>query len=339
MTVGYFHLKETHPDLQKPADWLPKPSDSDVTPLITAAGVTACPDVDLRNDSYGTFNKVAIPEEEHWHVTSDGTPMYEEKTSPRAFTWRVWMIMVAIGIFTYHAMSYDHLLPIYLQDPRVQEIITITNTNLFSAPGGLGLTTQSVGLIMAVNGAIALLIQAVIFPLVADWLGVWNTWALVTIFQPLAYFMVPFLTLLPPNLLYPGIYFCLFVHQLFNILAYPLLLILLKQACPIPSALGKINGLGASVGAACRTISPPVAGYLYGVGTEIGFTGIAWWGSGVVALFGSFQLWFVPREKGNAGAVVRPLAPCVANVLPEGSGKDVVRVEVTDVEVSDVEEV
>ncbi|KMU79408.1 hypothetical protein CISG_07839 [Coccidioides immitis RMSCC 3703] len=75
------------------------------------------------------------------------------------------------------------------------------------------------------------------------------------------------------------------------------LLILIKQASPSNSVLGKINGLAASAGAAARTIAPPIAGYLYTVGSRVRFTGVAWWASALAAIVGALQLWFMHPKK------------------------------------------
>lgn len=332
---GYFLLQETHPELQPRASLFVYNEETDHTPLITAAGASADPDVDLRTESYGTFNEVNLHEEEHWYVNADGasTPAPpNEKSYSRAFTWQVSMLVLALGIFTYHSMAYDHLLPIFLQDKRVSEISSLNGFNPFHIPGGLGLTTEVVGLIMSVNGLIALFVQGIIFPILTDWLGVWSIFVLVTILHPIAHAIVPYLVLLPETLVYPGIYICLTIRNILHILAYPVILILLKQASPAPSVLGKINGLAASMAAACRTISPPIAGILYGIGTNIGFTGLAWWGSAFVAILGSLQLWFVPREKNGNATTVRSLAPCLAKTQPERDQKEVVKVEVVDLE-------
>lgn len=221
------------------------------------------------------------------------------------------MLIVALGIFTYHSMTYDHLLPIFLQDDRIDPAASLASSP-FNIPGGLGFKIQTVGIVMSVNGLIALFIQAILFPLFAEWLGVWRVFVMVTLLQPIAYIIVPYLVLLPDNLVFPGLYICLTIRNFLSILAYPVLLILIKQASPASSVLGKINGLAASVGAACRTVSPPVAGYLYGIGIDVGFTGLAWWCSALVALVGAMQLWFVDREKSKV--IVRAAAPCLSSI-------------------------
>lgn len=298
------------------------------TPLLGTAGATADAGVDLRADSYGTFNDVEISEDKEWVVNSDGSSRPPSIQTGKSSIWtrRVVMIVVALGIFTYHSMTYDHLLPIFLQDDRAEEHISTLPTSPFDIPGGLGLSTPAVGVIMSFNGLIALFVQAVIFPLFASWLGVWKVFIMVTMLHPIAYVIVPYLALLPENLVYPGIWACLTVRNFTSILAYPLILILLKEASPTPTLLGKINGLAASVGAACRTIAPPLGGYLYGVGARVGFTGLAWWASSFVALMGVFQVFFIDRQN-NKTATVRSF---VAPIGQERPRDDVVHIHVVD---------
>jgi predicted MFS family arabinose efflux permease len=332
--AGYFLLQETHPDLQPRANPFVHDKETVQTPLITLAGASANPEVNAPRESYGTFNQVNIHEEEHWYVNADGSsrPAFpNEKPCVKAFTWQVSMLVIALGIFTYHSMTYDHLLPIFFEDKKVDEISSIAGFDPFHIPGGLGLTSKAVGLILSVQGLIAVFIQGIIFPVTAGWLGIWNIFVTVTTLQPVAYFIVPYLALLPGRLVYPGIYTCLFIRNLLSILAYPVMLILLRHACPAPSVLGKVNGLAASAGAASRTIAPPIAGILYDTGSKIGFSGLAWWGSVLVAMVGVLQLWFVPREKNRNATTIRSPAPWLAKVQPDQEPRDVVRVEVADV--------
>lgn len=327
---GYFFLYETHPDMQPGRD--PKGPDNitAATPLIITAGTTD-QGVDLSADTYGTFNTVDIHEEKQWLLSPDGSSRpasVNSSAEPKVFTRKVTMIVIALGIFTYHSMTYDHLLPIFLQDDTMTDL-SKTARSAFDIPGGLGMTTQHVGIIMSFNGLIALFIQAIIFPLFTSWLGVWKTFVTVTILHPIAYFIVPYLAFVSDNALYPSIYACLAVRNFTSILAYPVLLIMLKEATPTPSVLGKVNGLAASAGAACRTLAPPLAGYLYGVGTQIGFTGLAWWGSGIVAIAGAFQILTIKRTK-NKTATIRPMASFLRTAMPEEPTEDVVHIVVAE---------
>ena len=324
---GHFFLLETHPDMQP---WsTPEELDNTTaeTPLLATAGATVnSAGVDLRADSYGTFNEVEIEEEKQWLVNVDGSPR-PVKESPHYINRRVVQIVIALGIFTYHSMTYDHLLPIFLQDDHGADQISTSASFPFNIPGGLGLTTTAVGIIMSFNGLIALFIQAIIFPLFATWLGVWKVFVLVTLLHPIEYIIVPYLALLADSLVYPGIWACLTLRNFTSILAYPVILIMLKEASPSPSVLGKINGLAASAGAACRTIAPPLAGYFYGVGAAIRFTGLAWWASAAVAIVGAVQVFWVDRDR-NKFATVRSIARCMHHQERQRRRSDVVHIHV-----------
>ncbi|KAG9652202.1 permease of the major facilitator superfamily, partial [Aureobasidium melanogenum] len=304
------------------------------TPLFAAQAGTTTAAVDLRNESYGTFNKVV--QDQEWNVMPDGTdaPKEAEPQDQVVFTKRVVMLIIALGIFTYHSMSYDHLLPIFFQDSRVES--RVHGNKLSSMAGGLGLTIQDVGVVMSVNGIIALGVQAIVFPLAAAWLGVWKLFIVTTVLHPLAYIIVPYLVLLPEEWLYPGIYACLTIRNIFAILVYPVILILLKEAAPSPSCLGKINGLAASTGAACRTLASPIAGILYGIGIDIDFTALAWWVSGAVAIIGAIQVFFINRKKSSEWHQVRARAPC-RFMPPEEHRQDIVHIVVQDEEEQEVE--
>jgi hypothetical protein len=202
-------------------------------------------------------------------------------------------------------MTYDHLLPIFLQDKRADDVSSMAlSPNALG--GGLGIPLQEVGIIMSVNGLIQLLIQAAVFPILASWFGVWRLLILVTVGHPFAYFIVPFLPLLPASLVYPGIYACLTMRSLTSIVAYPLLLIMIKEAAPAPNHLGKINGLAASTGAACRTMASPIAGLLYGISIDIRFTPLAWWASALMAVVGVFQIPWMIRAARKCNVSVNP---------------------------------
>lgn len=321
IVAGYLCLQETHPDMQP---WS-TPQDLQAThartPLMATQATTNSSAANITHESYGTFNAISEEAVEEWNLQPDGTsrtPSIDgSPLRPKWCTRRVAMLMVALDIFTYHSMTYDHLMPIFFQDERIpgggkmMALLTTTpGTEYGSLAGGLGLSVKDVGVIMAFNGIIALLIQAIAFPLLAGCLGIWRTFMLVTVLHPIAYFIVPWLALLPENLLYPGIYTCLTVRNLLSIVDYPLLLILIKEASPSPNCLGKINGLAASTGAACRTMASPIAGLLYGVGNKIEFTALAWWASALVALIGAMQAFMIKQETSGPQHHIRAVASC-----------------------------
>ena len=292
--LGYFLLDETHPDMQ-PRVLLPNDTYvSEETPLIETSDAIKRPAVDLRAETYGTMRSRNGPVERKWEELEKQPPC-------NIFCKRIMAVVLSLSIFTYHSMTFDHLLPIFFEDAR--EITgpllssSVSLFNPFYSPGGLGLSLRSVGMIMAVNGLIALFIQAVVFPIAAERIGVYRLFIIVTVLHPIAYIVMPTLLWVPESLLFPAIYACLTLRNLFSILVYPLLLILIKEATPSSSVLGKVNGMAASAGAACRMVAPPVAGYLYSVGSKMDCTALAWYGSVFVAVLGAIQCFQVKREK------------------------------------------
>lgn len=302
MIMAYFLLEETHPEMRNNHTRVVNDSTAH-TPLLPALGATADAPTTLTSESYGTFNTVEVQHEELWRVRSNGE-WVEQPSCEKVFTKPVITFVVALSIFTYHSMTYDHLIPIFLQDKRADDIHA-QDLSYTALGGGLGLTTQQVGLILSINGVIQLAIQAIVFPILADLFGIWHLLLVVTVAHPVAYFIVPFLQLLPPGLLYPGLFAALSIRNLTSILAFPLLLIMIKEAAPDKSHLGRINGLAASTGAACRSVASPIAGLLYGLSIEIRFTPLAWWASALVALVGALQVPFMNRAASKCHARVR----------------------------------
>ncbi|POS80658.1 MFS transporter [Diaporthe helianthi] len=290
--LGYVLLEETHPGMQSQVSLQANTYVSEETPLRETSDAVKRPAVDLRSETYGTFLTQ--------HAEAAGPRQETEKAAPFNIFCdkRIMAVVISLSIYTYHAMCYDHLLPIFFEDDRAvaDSISSVASSSLLYFPGGLGLSIPAVGMIMAVNGAIALFIQAVVFPIAADRIGVFRLFIIVTVLHPIAYFLMPFLVWAPETALYPAIYFNLTVRNMFSILVYPLLLIQIKEAAP-KSVLGKVNGFAASAGAACRMIAPPIAGYLYTVGSRMDCTALAWWGGAAAALVGSIQCFAVQRTK------------------------------------------
>ncbi|KAG5984323.1 hypothetical protein E4U55_005208 [Claviceps digitariae] len=308
--LGFVLLDETHPDMQPrmslPADTYV----SEETPLIETSDALKRPAVDLRAETYGTLRSSNGEHQhqyqhqhqhQHEHEQSSETLVQEKSGSisnNKVWNKRVVGFIIALSIFTYHSMTYDHLMPIFFEDGRrIDHSGVASLLSVFTLSGGLGLSLRDVGMIMAVNGVIALFVQAVVFPIAAERVGVYKLFLLVTVLHPIVYAIVPLLVLVPESLIFPAIYICLTIRNLLSITLYPLLLILIKEATPSSSALGKVNGLAASAGAACRMVAPPVAGFLYTYGSKMNCTALAWYGSVLVAIIGSVQCFWVPRER------------------------------------------
>lgn len=294
IVLGFILLEETHPDKQPRVSLPADTYVSEETPLMGTSDALKRPAVDLRAETYGTLTDNHEPEED--------TIVREKPSVERIWNKRIINLIIALSIFTYHSMTFDHLMPIFFEDERFSSVVAavkVGSGSPFYSPGGLGLSVRSVGMIMAVNGVIALFVQAFIFPIAAERVGVYKLFLIVTVLHPIAYAIVPLLLYVPQAIIFPAIYVVLTVRNIFSITLYPLLLILIKESTPSHNALGKVNGLAASAGAACRMIAPPIAGYLYTYGSRMDCTALAWYGSTVVAIAGAFQCFSVSRQRND----------------------------------------
>lgn len=126
---------------------------------------------------------------------------------------------------------------------------------------------------------------------------------------PLAYFLAPYLSLLPSPTPAPspatgfwvwvGISLILTLQVTARTFALPASIILLNNSSPHPSVLATIHGIGQSVSSTFRTVGPIAAGYWYGVGLERGIVGIAWWLVAAVSSIGCIASFWVRNGTGH----------------------------------------
>ncbi|KAK9770281.1 hypothetical protein AB5N19_04428 [Seiridium cardinale] len=249
---------------------------------------------DLRRSSFGTVHSIKIPVEERpaRPVRPGGRPnppsrmQSTQSFKGKTFNFNVIMVTAALVIFSYHQMAYANLLPTHLLDtpwvPRGQ----------LDLMGGLGYTVHDVGIYLAVNGIIGLFIQGVIFPIFVDKIGVWKAFVLMIVLYPTAYVLNPFLSAFPDELVSPGIYVSMILQSFYGIIVGPCALILLKNATPAASVLGKVNGMAMAACCLARTVSPPLVGIIYAAGGSAA----AWFSCAAIAVIGIVQLLWVPRE-------------------------------------------
>jgi hypothetical protein len=315
IVLGFLLLEETHPDMQTEHVPAVECRSTEETPLVLSTNNRMVTEVHA--DTYGTIETPSDISSDDWNTLC--VENEKEATDVPAKTWnrRVVGFIVALSIFTYHSMTFDHLLPIFFEEKRAGAAETIKGASIFPfySPGGLGMTLRDVGMVLAVDGGIALFIQVFIFPWAVQKLGTYRLFLLVTILHPIIYILMPMLLLVPENFIYPAIYGCLIVRNILSIILYPLLMILIKEATPTASALGKVNGLAASAGAACRMIASPIAGFLWAVGSKSDCSALAWYGSAIAAVFGAIQCFSVPRQRSGEPSEEAPALPCKQTVV------------------------
>jgi len=126
-------------------------------------------------------------------------------------------------------------------------------------------------------------------------LGVVKSWRIFLYCFPVAYILVPFLSIVPSKspppaekdglLVWAALCSVLFIQVTGRTFALPATTILVNNASPHPSVLGTMHGIGQSLSSAGRTLGPMLGGTLYGLGLKKGVVGAVWWGlSGLAVL-------------------------------------------------------
>ena len=234
-----------------------------------------------------------IPVESAIHDDDDDD--LDEPTKPESFkVYNKGVIMwtIALVFQSYHSMGFYSLLPIYLLDDAQR------GSRELDLKGGLGLTLHDVGAYLAIGSLMSLFFQGVVFTIFVARLGVWRSALAITIFSPLIYLLVPFLSLLGnPG---AGVYGILAMSSFAGVISFPSFLILLKNATPSPLVLGQVNGLAMSACSAARTAAPPLVGVFY---SSFGSAG-AWWSCCVVAIAAIVQFLMAPRPKSTEEEII-----------------------------------
>ncbi len=218
--------------------------------------------------------------------------------------------------------AFVSLWALLLSSPRFDDANTDAIKLPFKFSGGLGMPASSVGFATAIIGGLGMILQFSLYPSINARLGLMKSFRYSIILFPLAYFIAPYLSILPtPSsppaqadgiLVWLGLTLVLVLQVMARTFALPASIILINNCSPHPSVLGTIHGLGQSTSALARTIGPIVAGYWYGWGDKRGIVGMSWWGISGAALAccitatwiyeGSGHEIFLPSEVLNAGA-------------------------------------
>ncbi|CAD0115250.1 unnamed protein product [Aureobasidium uvarum] len=179
----------------------------------------------------------------------------------------------------------------------------------FSWTGGLALPPARIGSALAILGIVGISLQLLLYPRLSFRLGTVTSFRLSLCLFPLAYFLVPFLSLVPTTstspaaasgpLLWISIVIVLCIQVTARTFALPATAILINNASPHPSVLGTVHGLGQSASSAARTIGPLLLSYLYGVGLRRGVVGLSWWCMTCFAAVGAVAGLFVKDGDGH----------------------------------------
>jgi len=215
----------------------------------------------------------------------------------RIFTYNVICTLIAHALLASHLGTFNSLWFVFLStpvnDPAHPDPPNYHRRLPFHFTGGLGMPPRDVGLAMSILGVIGILMQLFIYPIINAKFGTVKSWRIFLFAFPLAYVLVPFLSIVPSKSPPPAekdgiwVWFAvcsvLFIQVTGRTFALPATVILINNSCPHPSVLGTVHGIGQSLSSLARTVGPAVGGVLYGLGLKKGVVGAVFWGLSLVA--------------------------------------------------------
>ncbi|ORY62134.1 major facilitator superfamily domain-containing protein [Pseudomassariella vexata] len=245
-----------------------------------------------------------------WNENTNQLQTLSEKlpvadTQPKHFTHslpfsRIWtrnviFTLVAAAFYDFHLGAFTNIWTLFLSTPRWQPDFAKRGLP-FSFSGGLGMPSSMVGGATCILGVLGMVLQIFLYPPVHSRLGTLRSFRWFLLLFPMAYFLAPFLAVLPSSTRSPepasggfiwvGIFFLLLLHTTGRTMTLPASIILLNNCSPHPSVLGTIHGLGQSVSAGFRTVGPIVGGCWYGIGLNAEMVGFSWWAVGGMSALG-----------------------------------------------------
>ncbi|KAG6255950.1 hypothetical protein E4U23_003238 [Claviceps purpurea] len=202
------------------------------------------------------------------------------------FTKPVIMNIMSYGILAFHTITYDQLLPVFLSMEKPE---AGPPTKLpFKFVDGFGLDTKTIGAIMSVQGLYSLFSNFMLVTPVTQRLGSLRLFRFLAFTYFALYLVTPYVVLLPEDLRMPAIYILVVWKCTYATMAYPNNAILLANSAPRKEVLGTINGIAASTASLCRALGPTISGLLFSLGLQTGYSGLAWWFSGLVSVVGAY---------------------------------------------------
>ena len=248
----------------------------------------------------------------------------------RIWTSNVLWVLLSVAIFDFHMGAFANLWILFLATPREyvpgtdpdppppvpvagdppqKRAAELVTRSIFKFASGLNFPPPAIGFAMAIIGFIGIALQFLLYPYANARYGLMRCFRGSLFLFPVAYYLAPYIALLPSASAPPdpasgwtiwiGISSVLFLQVAARTFALPATIILINNSTPHPSVLGTIHGVGQACSATFRTFGPILAGYWYGIWTERGIVGMAWWIVGTIASLGCIASFWVRNGSGH----------------------------------------
>ncbi|CEI63431.1 hypothetical protein FVEN_g49 [Fusarium venenatum] len=165
----------------------------------------------------------------------------------------------------------------------------------FRFTGGLGLSSEKMGLANTTIGMIGIPLQILVYPRLIGKLGVRESYRTFLPLSIVAYFLLPYLVLLPDSdaLVWACLSAVLTLQVLSRTFVNPATMMLVNDSAPSPNLLGTVHGLASSISSAARIIGPTVGGIMLGWGLAHNIVGLPLWLLGILAVVNWVILWWI----------------------------------------------
>ncbi|KAH7311539.1 major facilitator superfamily domain-containing protein [Stachybotrys elegans] len=149
----------------------------------------------------------------------------------------------------------------------------------FRFSGGLGLSSQKIGFANTIIGMIGLPLQLLLYPRLISSIGVKNSYRAFLPLSIVAYFLLPYLVLLPddPALIWTCLSFVLVLQVTSRTFVGPATIMLVNDSAPSPNLRGTVHGVASSVSSAARIVGPTVGGLILGWGLSHNMVALPLW--------------------------------------------------------------
>jgi hypothetical protein len=211
----------------------------------------------------------------------------------RIFTRNVLITLFSRGLLAMHIGTFGNLWYIFLSTPRADN--SSAESGSFHFTGGLGLPPSRIGIVLSIIGGIGIFFQLVAYPPLSQRYGTTTCYRLSLLLFPPAYFLAPFLVLLPSStpiplpasgfFIWAGILGILLFHVMGRTFAMPAATILVNNCCPHPSVLSTIHGVAQSVSSGMRMLGPVFGGWGFALALNWKFVAMPFWAAMVLSAF------------------------------------------------------
>ena len=223
---------------------------------------------------------------------------HENSPWKQLLTRNVILTLLTHSLLAMHTSAFNAMTFVFLPTPRAPES---SHKDFLHFNGGLGLTTQQVGIATSVIGLIGLPLQLFVYPRVQFRLGTLKSFRSFLPLSPLAYTLMPFLVLIPRGaqyLIWPSFSLVVALQVLSRTFVLPAAIILVNNSVSDPSVLGTIHGLAQSISSGARTVGPFLGGLGLSLGLSHNIIGAVWWALALEALLGWLVSWSIYEGEG-----------------------------------------